>query len=270
VALDHAGKVLWSKHLGQEAPLDIQWGHASSPAMHGDTVYLLCYQPSGSYLVALDKRTGAQRWKHSRERGVISYSTPMIISGPQGDVVLVNSSTGLEALRAETGAPIWHIKEDNRFPIPVASLVDGVIYTTRGYRSGPYWAIKPGGSGEVTPTDAAWRIATGAPYVSSPVVYNGLLYSAGDSGIVTALDAKTGERVWQERVGGAFSASPIAGDGKVYFVAESGETVVMRAGRTAEILARNKLDAHFVASPAASRGRLFLRGDDVMFAVSAR
>jgi len=270
VALDHAGKVLWSKHLGQEAPLDIQWGHSSSPALHRDTVYLLCYQPSGAYLLALDKRTGAVRWKHTRERGVISYSTPVVISGPQGDVVLVNSSTGIEALRAETGALVWQIKEDNRFPIPVASLVDGVIYTTRGYRSGPYWAIKPGGSGEVTPTDAAWRLATGAPYISSLVVYDGLLYSAGDAGIITCLDAKTGDRVWQERVGGAFSASPIAGDGKVYFVSESGETVVMRAGRTAEILARNKLDAHFVASPAASRGRLFLRGDDVVFAVGTR
>jgi outer membrane protein assembly factor BamB len=270
VALDHAGKPLWSKHLGQSAPLDIQWGHSSSPAIHGDLVYLLCYQPSGAYLVALDKKTGAQKWKHDRERGVISYSTPVFVTSPQGDLVVVNSSTGVEALRADTGAPVWHILEDSRFPIPVPSLVDGMIYMTRGYRSGPYWAIKPGGSGDITSSHAAWRVATGAPYVSSVVVYDGLIYSAGDAGIISALDAKTGERVWQERVGGAFSASPIAGDGKVYFVSESGETVVIKAGRTAEVLARNRLDAHFVASPAASRGRLMLRSDDAVFAVGAR
>jgi outer membrane protein assembly factor BamB len=270
IALDHAGKVLWSKHLGQESPLDIQWGHGSSPALHGDLAYLLNYQPSSAYLLAVDKRTGAVRWKHSRPAGVISYSTPVVINGPSGDVVLVNSSTGMEALRADTGAPLWHILEDSRFPIPVPSLVDGVIYTTRGYRSGPYWAIKPGGSGEVSSSHTAWRLATGAPYISSVVVYDGLIYSAGDAGIISCLDAKNGERVWQERVSAAFSASPIAGDGKVYFVSESGETVVMRAGRTAEILARNRLDAHFVASPAASRGRIFLRGDDVLFAVGTR
>jgi outer membrane protein assembly factor BamB len=269
VALDHGGKVLWSKHLGQTAQLDIQWGHASSPVIHGDLVYLLCYQPSGAYLLALDARTGAERWKHQRERGVISYSTPVIVGTPPGELLIVNSSTGIEALRADTGAPVWHILEDSRFPIPVPSLVDGVIYTTRGYRSGPYWAIRPGGSGDVTTTHATWRVATGAPYVSSVVVYDGLIYSAGDAGIISALDAKTGDRVWQERVTGAFSASPIAGDGKVYFVSESGETLVFRAGRTAEILSRNRLDAHFIASPAASRGRIFLRSDEALFAVGA-
>jgi outer membrane protein assembly factor BamB len=267
VALDLAGKPLWTTHLGQDAPFDIQWGHASSPALHGDLVYLLAYQPSASYLLALDKRTGAVRWKHDRERGVISYSTPVVIDSPRGDVLLVNSSTGVEALRADTGAPLWHVREDSRFPIPVPALVDGIIYTTRGYRSGPYWAIRPGGSGDVTTSHAAWRVATGAPYVSSIVVYDGLVYSAGDAGIVTCLDAKTGERVWQDRTGGAISASPIAGDGKVYVVSESGETVVYRAGRAAQVLARNRLDGHFVASPAVARGRLFLRGDDVAFAV---
>jgi outer membrane protein assembly factor BamB len=267
VALDLAGKPLWSKHLGADSVFDIQWGHASSPAIHGDTVLLLCYQPSAAYLLALDKRTGAVRWKAERERGVISYSTPIVIPTAQGETVIVNSSTGLEAFSLTTGASLWHVREDSRFPIPVPALVDGVIYTTRGYRSGPYWAIRPGGSGDVTATHTAWRIPTGAPYVSSVVVYDGLMYSAGDAGIISCLDIETGERVWQERVTGAFSASPVAGDGKVYFVSESGETVVFRAGRTAEVLARNRLDAHFVASPAVSRGRIFLRSDDAVFAV---
>ena len=267
VALDMTGQPLWATHLGEDAPFDIQWGHASSPVLHGDLVYLLAYQPSAAYLLALDKRTGAVRWKHERERGVISYSTPVVVRGAQGDVLLINSSTGIEALRADTGAALWSIREDSRFPIPVPALVDGLIFTTRGYRSGPYWAIRPGGSGDVTASHAEWRVATGAPYVSSIVVYDGLIYSAGDAGIVTCLDAKTGERLWQDRTGGAFSASPVAGDGKVYVVSESGETVVYRAGRTADVLARNRLDGHFVASPAIARGRILLRGDDVVFAV---
>ncbi len=80
-------------------------------------------------------------------------------------------------------------------------------------------------------------------------------------------DAKNSERLWQERVGGTFSASPIAGDGKVYFVSEGGETIVIKAGRTYELIARNKLNGHFVASPAAGGGKVFLRADNRLFAV---
>ena len=142
-----------------------------------------------------------------------------------------------------------------------------MIYTTRGYRSGPTLAIRPGGQGDVTASHVAWRVPTGAPYISSLVHYQGLIYTAGELGVVTCLDAKNGERVWQERAGGVFTASPVAGDGRLYLVSESGETVVIKAGQTFDVLARNTLQSHFVASPAISRGRIFLRGDDELFAV---
>ena len=76
-----------------------------------------------------------------------------------------------------------------------------------------------------------------------------------------------GEAVWRERLGGVFTASPVAGDGKVYLVSETGETIVLRAGRKPDVLARNTVKAHLVASPAISRGRLFLRGDNEVVAV---
>ena len=88
-----------------------------------------------------------------------------------------------------------------------------------------------------------------------------------DVGVVTATDAKTGERVWQERVGGVYSASPIVADGKIYFLSEDGETVVMAVGRTAKVLSRNRLDARILASPAVSGGRLFIRSDDALYAI---
>ena len=116
---------------------------------------------------------------------------------------------------------------------------DGVIYMSRGYRSGPYMAIRPGGRGDVTKTHIVWESQTGAPYISSLVHDAGLIYMATDVGGVTVVDAKTGARVWQQRIDGIFSASPVAGDGKVYFVSETGETIVLQAGRTPEVIARN-------------------------------
>jgi outer membrane protein assembly factor BamB len=90
---------------------------------------------------------------------------------------------------------------------------------------------------------------------------------ANDVGVLTAVDAATGERVWQERVDGVFSASPVAGAGHVYFVAESGDTVVVKAGRAPEVVARNALAERMLASPAISNGRLFLRSDEHLIAI---
>jgi outer membrane protein assembly factor BamB len=268
VGLDANGTQLWSRHLGREyGAFDIQWGQASSPVLHDGVVYLVCYHPSQSYVVALDAKTGRTRWKVDREAGLISYSTPIVVNAARGPELVINASAGLEAISLSDGARRWFVLEDNRFPIPVATVVDGVLYTTRGYRSGPYVAVRLGGEGDVTDTHVAWRVPTGAPYISSLVHQNGLLFTASELGIVTCLDAETGERVWQERVGGVYSASPIAADGRVYLVSETGETVVLRASRTFEVLARNRLAAHFVASPIAVGGRIILRADNELIAV---
>jgi outer membrane protein assembly factor BamB len=110
-------------------------------------------------------------------------------------------------------------------------------------------------------------VETGAPYTSSLVYANGLLFMATEMGIVTCIDAKTGERVWRERLGGIYSASPVSVDGKVYLFSESGETLVLRAGRTPEVLARNKLKMRVIGSPAVSGGRIFIRGDRELVAI---
>lgn len=269
VAVDAAsGKALWSKHLAEEyGPFEINWGHASSPALHGDLVIFPCYHETGSYLLALDKRTGAVRWKRDSEAVAHSYSTPAVFTHDGTAIVVLNSSRGVEAFDAATGQVVWRVIEDNRFPIPMPVKHQDVLYLSRGYRSSPYLAIRLGGKGDVTKSHVLWRNPTGAPYVSSLVYYDGLLYMGSEMGIVTAIDPADGQSVWRERVGGVFTASPIAGDGKVYFVSETGETVVLRAGRTAQMVSRNTLSTHIVASPAVARGRIFLRGDDELIAI---
>jgi len=267
-ALDMTGKIVWQRHLGAEySPFEIGWGHSSSPILYRDTVILLCYHTRSSYLLALDARTGQVRWKSDRENGVFSYSTPFVATAGGSAELVVNSSKGMSGHNPANGELLWEIEEDNRFPIPVAVQHDGIIYTSRGYRSGPFLAIRPGGKGNVANSHVLWRVPTGAPYVSSLVYYDGLIYMVGDVGVVTVSDAKTGERVWQERIGGVFSASPVAADGKIYLLSEGGETVVLAAGRTPRVLARNKLDARQLASPAISGGRLFIRSDDALFAI---
>lgn len=212
VALDRTGAVVWQRHLAKEnGAFDIQWGHGSSPVLYGDLLILLCDQPARSYLVALDKTTGKDRWKADRGQGRASYSTPLVVEGAFGTEVIVNSTERIDAYDAKTGAFLWHTGETSRFAVPSPVFHEGVIYASRGYRSGPYMAIKPGGRGDVTSTQTVWRVATGAPYCSSLLYYDRVVYMANDVGVLTAIDSASGERVWQERVDGVFSASPVAG-----------------------------------------------------------
>ncbi|HVR28763.1 MAG TPA: PQQ-binding-like beta-propeller repeat protein, partial [Thermoanaerobaculia bacterium] len=134
---------------------------------------------------------------------------------------------------------------------------------------GPYFAVRPGarGGGDVSATRVVWKSDTGAPYVSSMLLYQGLLFMGGDTGIVTCVDAATGEKLWQERTGAIFSASPVAGDGKVYFASETGETFVYAPEREPRLIARNRIDGRIVASPAIAGGRLYLRTDDRLIAI---
>ena len=267
-AVDHSGKLVWKKHLGAEyGPFEINWGHSSSPALYKDRLLLLSYHEPQSYLLSLDARTGAVKWKADAPRGVTSYSTPLVIDAGGRTEIIVNSSSGVSGHDFATGKQLWHIEETNRFPIPVPLFHEGMIYTSRGYRSSPFMAIKTGGKGNIANSHVAWRVPSGAPYVSSIVHYDGLIYMTGDVGVLTVVDAKTGERVYQERVGGVYSASPVAGDGKVYLASEDGETIVISAGRTPKVLARNRLNARQLASPAVSGGRLFIRSDDVLYAI---
>ncbi len=268
VALDMQGRVIWTRHLGVEySPFQARWGHGSSPTLYGDLLILLCDHLPASYLLALDIRTGKERWKVDRGKGRVSHSTPLVVRGPQGDELLVNSSERIDVYDPATGKLLWFAGSPRQTPIPSAVFHDGRIYLSRGYRNSDYMAIRPGGRGDVTATHVDWQAPAGASYVPSIVYYDGLLYMTNEVGVATCADARTGERVWRHRLEGVFFASPVAGDGKIYLVSETGETFVLQAGREPQVLARNDLGERFLASPAISQGRLFLRSDRTLFAV---
>ena len=269
VALDMHGRPVWQRHLGCDyGPFEIVWGHSSSPVLYEDLIILQCDHETGASLLALDRRTGDERWRVDCGQGLRSFSTPLVVSGPDGAELVVNASEGLDAYDPSTGEWLWHTGGHNEYPIAAATYDDsGTLYTGRGHRAGPYMAIRLGGRGIVDESHVVWRVATGAPYISSLLYYEGLIYMANGNGIVTVVDAETGRRVWQDRVGGIYSASPVAGDGKVYLFSETGETVVLQAGRDLHVLQRNDLGERVVSSPAVSDGRIFIRTDEALIAV---
>ena len=268
VCLDLKGKVIWQRHIGKEfSPFKLLWAHGSSPVLHRNSLFLLCDHDPAAYLLSLDKRTGKTRWKVDRGQGLRSYSTPLIVKGLNRDELIVNSNPRIDAYDPNTGDLLWYTDEFCPVPVPMPVYANGMLYASRGYSSGPYMAIRPGGKGDVSKTHVTWRVPTGAPYVSSLLYYQDLIYMATENGILFCVDPSNGATLWKERTGGVFSASPVAADGKIYFISEGGETVVVQAGPKFTLLKRNSLGERCLASPAISQGRIFIRSDQHLFCI---
>jgi outer membrane protein assembly factor BamB len=268
VALDMDGKPVWTRHLGKEySPFIVPWGHGSSPTLYKDLLIVLCDHTRKSYLLALDKSSGNERWKVDRGSGRVAHATPFVVAGLKRDELIINSSERIDAYNPANGEFLWHAGSQRQTPVPSPVFHNGVIYLSRGYRNSDFMAIRPGGQGDVSSSSIVWRTPGGASYVPSILFYDGLLYVTNEVGIVTCADAETGKQVWRQRLGGIFFASPVAGDGKIYMASETGETFVLKAGREPVILAQNNLDERILASPAISNGRLFLRSDGTLFCI---
>jgi outer membrane protein assembly factor BamB len=142
---------------------------------------------------------------------------------------------------------------------PRALYENGLAYFVTGLTKKEMLAVKVDGSGDVTDTHIAWRSRSGIGKYSSPILVDGILYTASDESFITALDAKTGSVIWTERVGGRFAASPVYGDGKVYFPDQKGNTLIIKPGRSLEVLATNTLENGLMASPGVAGKALFFR-----------
>ncbi len=267
LCVDFDGQLVWSRHLSDYGTFVNRWGHGASPTLYDDLLILLVDHQPNAYLLALDAETGKERWHVDRGSDRISHATPVVIPGPDGDELVINSTERVEAFDPTTGQLLWHFGAYRQTPIPTPVFGDSTIYMTRGYRNSDFLAIRPGGRGDITESHILWRSPGGGSYVPSIVHFEGLLYMTNEIGVVTCADASDGKRVWRHRLGGIFFASPVAGDGKVYMVGETGRTFVLQAGRKPEIIAENTLEGRFVASPAISHGRIFLRSDTTLFAI---
>lgn len=264
IALSLDGKLVWSRHLGKEfGPFDVLWGHGSSAALYKDSLLLLCDHPPGAYLLSVDARTGKNRWKVDRGKERRSYTTPFVIRSGDHDELILNTNEGLEGVSPTTGERLWKAGEMNRVPVPTPVFHGGVLYVNRGYTSSPYMAVRPGGKVE-------WEVKTGAPYVSSLLYYQGLLYMANERGIVSLADSADGATLWRERLGSVFSASPVAANGHVYITSEEGTTYVFAAGREKKLVAENAIGERTLASLAISNGNIFVRTDEHLYCIGRK
>jgi outer membrane protein assembly factor BamB len=268
---DFAGKQVWAVNLAKNYGVySIWWGHANSPLIVDDLLICTCSQdPKGggkSYVAALDKMTGKERWYVDRETGAQgepadSYTTPLLFQNNNRTEVIVFGGNVLDAYDPATGKRLWHSHafKGNRV-ISGPTLVGDTVYAIEGMK-GPLFAIKAGGSGDVTETHVRWKFAAtkSNPDASSPVFANGLVFMGNNDGLAFCVDAADGKQMWKERLGDRFRATPLVSEGKIYFFAKDGKTTIVEASREFKVLSTADLGEDVMASPAVAHGSLFLR-----------
>jgi outer membrane protein assembly factor BamB len=237
------------------------------------------------YHVALDKRTGKPVWKTNRsvkwndenvpgqmaKDGDLrkAHSTPLIVNaaGQTADVEcgLRRRATDMTRGRARKSGR-WNITIGQVAPRPL--FEGGLAFLVTGLTKKELWAVKTDGQGDVTDSHVVWKLKTRVGKYASPILVDGLIYTAAEESFITCVEATTGETVWTERVGGKYAASPIYGDGRLYFPSQDGTTLVLKPGRTLQPLATNTLASGFMASPGVDGKAFYLRTKTHLYKVS--
>jgi outer membrane protein assembly factor BamB len=271
---DMDGKLLWQKDLGDKQ-MRMQFGEGSTPVVHGNRVVIVWDHQGQSFVVALDSRSGEEIWRAAREE-IDSWATPLVVEHNGRQQVVTNGMNRLRSYDLETGKIVWESQGTTMNAIPSPVAADGVVFVTSGFRGNNLKAIRlANASGDVTGSKAiVWSLDRDTPYVPSPLLYDGILYLLkSNSGILSAFDAKSGKPHYQlQRLDGipeVFS-SPVGANGRVYLTGRDGATMVIRHGPAFEVLAQNRLDDGFDASPALVDSEIFMRGYRYLYAIANR
>lgn len=260
-ALDLNGKNLWRQTSLKYPPTH---GNGGSPALIGDQLIFSCDGGPDPQVVALDVNTGAVRWKTPRNTTAarrFSFSTPLAIDVNGATQIISPGSGFVGGYNPKDGAEIWRVRYGEGYSVITRPVfAHGLLFISSSYDRPVLYAIKPAAAkGDVTETHVAWTHAKGVPNTPSPLVVGDELYFVSDGGIATCLDARTGTVHWNERLGGGHSASPVFAEGRLYFQNEEGIGLVLKAGKTFEVLARNEIGERTLASIAVTDNAIFLR-----------
>ncbi len=268
-AISATGEVLWTARFNYES----QHGGGGSPVLYKDLLIFNCDgNDVDAFVVALDTRTGKERWRRDRRKpSDQAYTTPLVITVDGRDQLISVGAYRAGAYDPATGREIWRVSYADGFSnVPRPVFGNGLVFIATGFQQPTLIAVRPGGEGDVTRTHVAWTLTRGAPFTPSPLLVGDLLYVVSDTGILTLVDAATGRVHYQQRLGGNYSASPVLAEGRIYFLSEEGVATVIAPGAAFNRLAVNRLDGETLASMAMSDGAIYIRSSTHLYRLGAR
>ena len=269
------GEVLWKR---TDVNCDHFRGPGSSPILFED---LLIYPMDGidvQYVIALDKATGETVWKTPRSTDFEgadpdfrkAYSTPTVIEVDGSRQMVCTGARASMAYDPRTGKEIWKHRIGG-FSNAARPIYKGeLLLLNSGFGRPTISAVRPTGRGDITDTHVEWTFNRGVGIKSSAIVVDGLIYTASDRGIVSCIELNSGKFVWKERVAREFSATPLHAAGRIYLFPHDGPATVIEAGREYKELAKNELDAGYMASPAVTGKAMIIRTKKSVYRIEER
>ncbi len=260
---DFDGKQIWNASLGGIAKMG--YGEGTSPVIFENLLIIQADMElgQGSFITALDKTTGKQVWKTARKNRA-SWSTPVLVRGGKQVELVASGSESVVSYDPFTGKELWQAEGLVSHAIPTPLAGDDNVFVYAGSHD------KRGYSVRLSDDKIQWRHDKGTAYVASGILYDGSIYLITDSGIMTSLDARTGQLRYEGGrlpVATTFFASPVAFDGKVLITSQDGDTFVIAAGPKHEVVRTNSLGEPVYASPAISGGHIFIRGEQHLYCI---
>lgn len=270
--LDLDGKIVWSVDLGEMETRN-QFGEGSTPALYGDYLVIIWDHEGDSFIVALDKKTGEERWRTPRDERT-NWSTPLIVEVEGKPQVITTGYIASRAYDLATGKEIWSCTGMTMNCIPTPFALDGVVYLMSGFRGAMLQAIRPAGAkGDITESDhVLWRHERNTSYTPSPLMHDGLIYFVGaNANRLTCVDAATGKVHYEgQRLEGLREIySSIVGTAEFLFVtSRNGVTQALMLGPEFEVVATNVLDDVFDATAVIVDDEIYLRGRKNLYCIA--
>jgi outer membrane protein assembly factor BamB len=264
-AYDLSGKQQWLVLPGEFSSMH---GFCSSPILFEDKVIVNGDHDGDGYIVALDRKTGAEKWRIDRPNKTRSYCVPLIRDIDGRTQMILTGSKCTASYDPRNGNLHWLMDgpTEQFVASPVFSERDDLVVITAGFPEYHTLAIKADGQGKVGAEKVKWRTTRGAVYVPSPIIEKEFFLIIAETGIAHCFETATGKLLWQERMG-THHASLVSANGLVYFLNDDGVMNVVRAGTEFERVAQNRIGEKTFASPAVSGGQLFLRGEKHLFCI---
>lgn len=289
-AYDFDGKEIWKRNIGQDhGRFSVMWIYGSSPLLWDNKLYVQVLQRDppddyahardskpdrDSYLLCLDPKTGATKFRHVRPSDAIkesmeAYSTPIPFKGPNGWEILILGGDYTTGHDPETGKELWRSgglnpKKDPWWRIVPSPVTSKDMIFAAAPKRDPLFAIKAGGKGDITTSHQAWAFKENPTDWATPLLYKDKLFVLdGDRKVMTCLNPADGSKVWQGRIDavkGPIWSSPTGADDKIYVIGEDGTAVVLSAGSEFKILHTVALGEQPIrSSVVAAQGQIFIR-----------